>query len=342
VTPGCPQVLGCFLMLTVGLLVGASTPAELNRRGVEFLKKGDYTRALEQFRAAAAVSPKEAAIQLNIGLTLYRMGRLREALQPLEASLHGPTAAQARYLRGMVLFQLGEFPAAAVELEPLRAAAAQGEQVLYMLVESHRITGNARRSQEAFLELQRRYPESALLNKLMGVAYEWQGDDTNAMGEFREALRKSPRLPDVSFAVGYLYFKQRSFAEARWWFKQELSQDACYSKAHYYLGEIESAEERYDAAAAHYRKAIKCEPRYAEPYLGLGKALERTGDVQQAVTLYRQAVRLKPQSFRGHYVLGRALRQIGERKESEAELAIAKKLGEEASERMPMLTRSQD
>jgi tetratricopeptide (TPR) repeat protein len=342
VTPGCQQVLGCFLMLTVGLLTGASTHVELNRRGVEFLKKGDYTRALEQFRAAAAVSPKEPAIQLNIGLTLYRMGRLREALQPLGNSLHGPTATQARYLRGMVLFQLGEFPAAVAELEPLRDAAAQGEQLLYMLVESYRITGNTRRSQGAFIELQRRYPESALLNKLMGVAYEWQGDDTNAMGEFREALRKSPRLPDVSFAVGYLYFKQRSFGEARRWFTQELSEDACYAKAHHYLGEIESAEERYDAAAAHYRKAIECEPRYAEPYLGLGKALERTGDVQQAVTHYRQAVRLKPQSFRGHYVLGQALRRIGEREEADAEFAIAKKLGQEASERMPRLTRSQD
>lgn len=326
-----------------GSLLSGSTPGELNQRGVEYLNKRDYGRALEQFRAAAALRPDDPAIQFNVGLTLVRMGRLREALPPLGASLaHAPSADEARYLRGTILFQLREYTSAAAAIETLRSNGRYGEQVLYMLVEGYRINGDAKRSEQAFIELKSRYPQSPLLNKLMGVAYEWQGHDPKAMEEFQEALRKNPRMPDIAFAIGYLYYKQRRYEDAREWFTKELSLDRCYAKAHHYLGQIEAASERFDASANHHRKAIECEPAYADPYLGLGKVLERSGDVALAVRHYREAVRLSPQERRGHYVLGLALRRIGQRKESEAELAIAKKLGEQDLERMPLLTRPQN
>lgn len=304
------------------------------------MNQGEYPRALEQFRAAAALRPKDAAIQFNVGLALVRMGRLREALKPLGASLaHSPSADEARYLRGMILFQLGEFSKSAAELETIRGNGRYSEQALYALVEDYRNSGDAEHSQKAFLELQQRYPQSPLLNKLMGVAYEWQGQDSNAMAEFQEALRKNPRIPEIAFAVGYLYFKQRRYEDARQWFTKELSLDPCYGKALHYLGQLEAAAEDLDLSARHYRKAIECEPGYAEPYLGLGKVLERTGDVAAAVRYYRQAIRLRPQERRGHYVLGLALRRLGQTRESEAELAIAKKMVEEQFERMPLLTR---
>jgi tetratricopeptide (TPR) repeat protein len=345
VKPGFAQAGGCVLLAFAGGLFAGPTmgAAELNQRGVDYLNKGEYSRALVQFRAAASLRPKDPAIQFNVGLTLVRMGRLREALGPLGASLtHTGSAGEARYLRGVVLFQLGEFASASSELEPLRSGERNGEQVLYMLVESSRNSGDAQRSRQAFIELETRYPQSPLLNKLMGIAYEWQGNGPKASEEFLEAYRKNPRMPDIAFAIGYLHFKQRGYEEAREWFGKELSLDPCYAKAHHYLGQIEAAAGGLPTAAAHYRRAIACEPGYSEPYLGLGKVLEGTGDVAQAVKHYRQAVKLSPRNRRGHYVLGLALRRSGRRGESDAELAIARGLGEEESERMPLLTRPQN
>jgi len=344
VNRGLLQASGLLLLLAGGLLAAdAPTAAELNRRGAEFLQQGDPARALDQFRAAAKLLPGDPSIQFNVGLALFRLGRHRDALKPLGASLdHAPSAKQARYLRGVIYFSLGEFASCALEIEGLKADAGNAEHVLYMLVESYRNAGEQRRSREAFIELSSRFPESAFLNRLMGVAYDWQGDSTKALEEFRQALRKNPRMPEMAFAIGYIHFKQRHYDEARTWFARELALDPCYAKASYYLAEIEFSQERWDEAAARFRKAISCDPAYGDPYLGMGKALEQRGDLKQALAMYREGVRLKPRDRRAHYALAVALRRDGRHKESEAEFNIARKLIDEESKRIPLLGNPQN
>jgi tetratricopeptide (TPR) repeat protein len=324
------------LLLSWACLYAADGPtaAELNRTGAEHLQKGDYLKALKQFQAAATLRPADPAIQFNVGLALFRMGRYREALAPLAESLgHAASASQARYLRGVILFQLGEFESCAREVESLRADARYGEHVLYMLVESYRNSQDAGRSRDAFVELGSRYPDSAFLHKLMGVAHEWQGDETEAIAEFRQALRVNPRMPEMAFAIGYIYFKRKEYEDARAWLGKELALDPCHSKSHYYLGEIEFALEKQDEAVARYRKAMQCDPKYGDPYVRLGMALEKKGEIEQAMKLYREAVRLMPEDMRAHYKLGLALRRSGHHDEARAELAIAKKLIDLESEK---------
>lgn len=320
--------------MIAGSLLAADlqTPAELNRSGVESLQKGDNARALEQFRAAAKLQPGDPAIQFNVGLALFRLGRYREALEPLGNSLpHAASATEARYLRGVIFFQLGAFDSCVREIESLRADTRYAEHVLYMLVESYRNANDAKRSQDAFAELASRYPDSAFLHKLMAMALEWQGDETRAIEEFQQALRVNPRMPEMAFGVGYIYFKQHRYEDARAWFAKELALDPCYTKAHHYLGEMEAAEGRFEQAAARYRKAMECDPEYGDPYIGLGMVYERRGELELAVKLYREAVRLKPNDMQAHYKLGLALRRAGLREEGDAEFAIAKKIHEEES-----------
>lgn len=310
-------------------LLAAQAPsvAELTRRGAAHLEKKEYARALRQFQAAAKIRPGDAAIQFNIGLALYGMGRYREALTPLAKALaHPPSANQARYLRGVIFFESREFDACARELEGLRADTRFGEHALYMLEESYRNLSDARRSREAFLELGTRYPESAYLHKLMGMAHEWANDDSKAIAEFKEALRVNPLLPEAAFAIGYIYFKQGNHEEARAWFGKELQTDPRSAKAHHYLGEMEYARENWDEAAARYRKAIECDARFPEPWVGLGSVFEQKGELGEAIQAFREAVRLNPKDSRARFKLGLALRRAGRTEEGDAEFAVAQEL----------------
>lgn len=315
------------------MLVGAErqpTAAEWNQEGVNWLQKGEAARALLAFQRAASLKPEDPAIAFNVGLTLFRLGRYREALSPLGRALqHPPSAAQARYLRGVIFFELRDFASCARELEPLRGEARYGEHVLFMLVESYRNLNDAGRSQQAFAELNARYPDSAFLHKLMGMAHEWQGNDSKAIEEFESALRVNPRMPEMAFAIGYIYFKQGRREEARAWFAKELALEPCSAKTHHYLGEIAFAEENLDQAAASYEKAIGCDARFGDPYVSLGMIAERRGDIGQAIRLYRQAVRLKPDDPQARFKLGSALRRAGKKEEAESELAAARRLFEE-------------
>jgi len=339
---------GSLFCAWVALLAADSrTAAQLNRSGGDHLQKGQYAKALEQFQAAAKLRPDDPAIQFNVGLALFRMGRYQEALKPLGLALpHAPSAKEARYLRGIIFFQLRAFDACARELESLRADPRYGEHVLYMLVESYRNASDAKRSQEAFVELGSRYPDSAFLHKLMGMAYDWQSNDAKALEEFQQALRVNPRMPEMAFAIGYIYFKQQKYEDARAWLARELALDPCYSKAHHYLGEMDLAEEKRDEAAARYRKAMECDPQFADPYIGLGMVLEQRGEMEQAVKMYREAVRLNPKDMRAHYKLGLALHRTGRREEGDAEFALAKNISREEEARKkkvaPPTVRPQD
>jgi len=324
-------VAGTVFLSWLGLFAADSpTATELNRSGTQRLEKGEYAAALRLFQAAAKLRPGDPAIQFNVGLTLFRMGRYREALEPLGNSLaYAASAHQARYLRGIIFFQSGAFDSCARELESLRTDPRYGEHVLYMLVESYRHSYDVKRSQEAFAELNSRYPDSAFLHKLMGMAHEWESNDTKALEEFQEALRVNPRIPEVAFAVGYIYLRQERYDEARAWLAKELVLDPCAPKAHHYLGEVDFAQEKWDASASHYRKALECNPEYGDPYIGLGMVFERKGGMEQAVKMYREAVRLKPNDARAHYKLGLAFHRTGRVEEGAAEFALAKKISRE-------------
>jgi tetratricopeptide (TPR) repeat protein len=320
----------CFSLIAAD----ARGAAELTRAGTRHLESGEFAMALEQFRAAARLRPGDPALQFNLGLALFRLGRYREALAPLKSSLaHAGSAAQARYLRGTIFFQFDEFESCSRELEPIRASGPEIEHVLYMLVESYRNSRDAERSRGAFVELGTRYPDSAFLHKLMGMAHEWQNNETKAIEEFQQALRVNPRMPEMAFAIGFIYFKQQRYEDARAWFSKELALDPCSAKSHHYLGEMDFAAEKWVQAAARYRKAIECDPDFGDAYVGLGAVLEHEGKLEAAVKLYREAVRLKPRDMRAHYKLGLALRRTGDREEGDAEFAIARKLIQEEESR---------
>lgn len=137
------------------------------------------------------------------------MGRFAESLPSVErATKHPPSAAQAHFLRGTVYFEDGDFDAAAPALEAARSHQQLGEQALYMLVEIHRLGGDAGRSQECFLELQRRFPDSAYYHKLMGAAYDAEGLFKEAAEDFQAARRVEPGMPEVAYAIGLMHCRE--------------------------------------------------------------------------------------------------------------------------------------
>jgi tetratricopeptide (TPR) repeat protein len=310
------------------------TTATLNQRGTHYLQQGDFVRALEAYQAAEKLQPADPAIQFNLGLALYRAGRLRDALGPLaKAKQAAASRRQATYLRGVILFSLNDLEACVGEIGGLREDPEYGEAVLYMLVESNRRLARAQDSQTAFVELSKRYPDSAFLHKLMGMAYESQYMYKEALQEFQAALRVNPSMPEMNFAVGFVLLKQHQLDEARPWFEKELALQSCYAPALYALGEVERKKSRPAGAEKLYRRAIACDNSYADAYLGLGMTLEELGSNAEAIQAYQEAARRAPQDSDAHYRLARALDKAGRHDEAKAEFAKVRELKKAAGEK---------
>lgn len=321
----------CRRNLALGLapLVCAAALAQTSAETGRLLEQGKYAEALPLLQQAARQNPGDASLQFNLGLALFRLNRLEDALVPLSKAAGDPKLSDdAGYLQGVALFQLGRWAESARKLESLRRHQRHGETALYMLVEAYRRTKEPDKTKQAFLDLASRYPESAYLNRLMGIAYESEGNFLKALEEFQQALTKNPQMPEIHFAIGFIHWKQQRFEDAAPYFERELSIQPCFAQAHYYLGEIYRKRGQMDKAAAGYRKAFECDSGYAGAYLGLGTLLEQQGQIEEAIAMYREYVRREPRQTDGRYRLARALQKAGRSEEAEAEFRAVKELME--------------
>lgn len=319
---------GCLMTVPFVSASPAVTAKSLNDEGMQALMAGKSAAALEKFRAAARLKPDDLNIVFNLGLCYFRMGQYEAAEPHLRRALASPVAAkQSRYLLGSSLYERGEYAKATDELERLRGSR-YAEGALYLLEESYRRSGKTELAKQAFAELAARFPDSAQLHKLLGVAYDEQGEKDQALSEFELALKADARLPEIRFAIGFLRFQKHDETEARKWLAEELQVSPCHAAAFYYLGELDREAERLAEAGAAYSAAVRCKPTYADAHLGLGVVLEKQGKTVEALGHFREAVRLTPSGHVAHFQLAKALMKAGLGQESKTEFEKARRLAE--------------
>jgi tetratricopeptide (TPR) repeat protein len=299
----------------------------LNSAAVRALAALQFKQAIELLKRAQHLVPGDAGIALNLGLACIRAGRFPDAVEPLKLAVTGPDKKDtARFLLGTAYFETRQFQLAAEQLEFVRSHPEFAENALYFLEESYRKSGNGARAEQAFLDLTKLKPDSALVHKLLGTAYDTQGRFPEALAEFQKASLSDPGLPEVRFDAGLLCLKLHDEAAARKWFEAELKLNPCYAAAHYYLGDIDRNASRWAPAAESFRRAIRCAPEYPEAHLALGIALQAQGLDTEALPVLRRAVELAPGTSEAHFHLARALAKAGRTEESRAEWKKAQDL----------------
>jgi protein O-GlcNAc transferase len=312
-----------------GDLTAQSHPGlrELNLQAARALSAGQYSNAIAPLQRARKLAPADINIAFNLGLAYVKTRRYADGIKLLEPAVSNPEfAAKARFLIGVSYYELNQLPQAAAELETLRSNPEYAGRVLYFLEESYRKSGKAASAEQAFSDLLRQYPNSALVHKLLGTAHEAQGNVQEALSEFKKAAQIDPVLPDVKFSIALLSLKQHDDAAARKWLRDELALNACYAPALYYLGETDRWADHPDAAVDSYRKAIRCAPSYGEAHLALGITLQGQGRDAEALRALRRAVELLPKKSEVHFQLARSLAKAGLAEQSRRELQKARAL----------------
>jgi len=88
--------------------------------GLVYMRRKQWSKALEMLRKAERMLPQVAGIRLNIGLTYYRQNEFLLAIPLFESVVRDqPDAPQPRYLLGQCYFFASRWADAADTLEPL-------------------------------------------------------------------------------------------------------------------------------------------------------------------------------------------------------------------------------
>lgn len=296
-----------------------------------------YREAVPLYRKALALNPAMPSLRLNLGLSLFKSGALKEAIQTFTPLLKSepsssPGALRLATLIGMAHYGLGEYAAAVPYLE--QATAADTQNLPFRLALAH----SCLRSQQyqcvldVYHQILTLNAESAEADMLAGEALDEMKDPVGATVQFRAAVKQDSRLPDAHFGLGYLLWGQLQFEEAVQEFHAELANNPDHAQALAYLADSEMRLSHPEAASPLLEKAVRIDPRIELAHLDLGILYSDAGRKNDALGEFTIAEKLSPNDQSVHWRLARFYQAIGKINEAKVEFDKTRSLQKAADE----------
>jgi Tfp pilus assembly protein PilF len=296
-----------------------------------------YTTAVPLYRKALEINPTMPDLRLNYGLSLFKSGALKEAVQtftPLLRTLPpaSPETIRVTTLIGLAHYGSGEYAAAVPFL--MKATAADPQNLPFRLALAHSCLWSKQFQcvLDVYHQILMLNAESAEADMLAGEAYDEMKNDAGATQEFQAAAKADPKMPDVHFGYGYLLWRLMKYEEAAQEFKAELANNPQHAEAMTYLADTEIRMSEPDAALPLLEKAIRIRPTIALAHLDLGMLYVDKGRKEDALRELKEAVKLSPTDQNAHWRLARFYQSTGRKLEAKAEFDKTRSLQKASDE----------
>ncbi len=298
--------------------------------GVVYMRRKQWTKALEMLRKAEHLLPREAGIRLNIGLAYYRQNEFLKAIPPFESVVRDqPSALQPRHLLGLCYFFGERWADAANTLEPLWAQESGQLSYLYVLsIAAHR-AGKKELDDRATAQLIKAGEGSPEFHLFMGKAHLNLEQYDMALADIQAAAAANPSLTFVHFNLGLTYLKKQNYEHARDEFLQDAAVEPDLALNYDELGDVYSLLQQDGEAEKCYREALGRDPRLVNSHLGLAKIYQREGKYPQALSAIDAAGKLDPGRTDIHYLRGQVLIHLGRKEEGRKELETSVRIDNE-------------
>jgi tetratricopeptide (TPR) repeat protein len=190
-----------------------------NNLGILYQQRGDYPRALEQFRQAIRLQPDYAAPHTLMGASLLATGKTREAALELERAVKLQPREPLSRLQLARAYERAGNPAGVVDqFRALRELAPQDPEYAYQLGSAY-----AKLSAWCYRQIQKLDPGSARVYQTLAENYRIQGKADLAVRALERAAKVDPMLPGVHLTLAQVYLEQAKVSEARQAVEQELA-----------------------------------------------------------------------------------------------------------------------
>jgi tetratricopeptide (TPR) repeat protein len=283
-----------------------------------------YTEAVPLYRRALALNPAMPGLRLNLGLSLFKSGALKEAIQTFTVLLNGeppssPEALRLTTLIGMAHYGSGEYAAAVPYLKQATSADKQNLPFRLALAHSCLWSKQFQCVLDVYHEILTLNAESAEADMLAGEALSEMNDNPGAVQQFRAAVKADPREPNVHFGLGYLLWGLMQHEEAAQEFQAELANNPDHAQAMVYLADTDMRLSDPEAAPPLLEKAVRIDPGIELAHLDLGILYNDAGRKADALRELKIAEKLSPKDQNVHWRLGRFYQAAGRKDEAKVE-----------------------
>lgn len=303
------------------------SPNNLNAHanlGVLLFFQKDYRNAIPEMRKALELNPDLTKIQALLGIAEKRTGDSAAAQKDLEQAFPRLTDIKVQKEAGLELVELesaqGELTTALSVTEKLQSLLPGDPQILFVAYEiSEQVT------YKTLLSMLAVAPESAEMHMMMAGELVRRGDHTNAIAQYREAIRLNPNLPGVHFELAEQLRASSDPGlneQAADEFKAALQVNPYDEGAWRELGEMQAAKGDFQGAQQDYKKALALRPNDADAETDLAIALISLNRSNEALPLLERAEKDDPTNMAAHYRLSLLYRRAGRTKDSEREMEL--------------------
>jgi tetratricopeptide (TPR) repeat protein len=214
------------------------------------LENSKPDEAVEAYKQAAILDPKDVEPRLSAGALLEKENRFADAEQEYkQASAIDPASSDA--LTGM----------ATIYMRGQRFADA--EDILRQITAMH--------------------PEDVSARMQLGRILLIIGKNDDAISELQAALKLDPENSNVQFDLGDLYLRGKKYNQAEALYRSMLATKPDNAELHHYLGVTLLKQRKYPEAQQEFLTAVKLKPDFGEAYGDLATAADENKNYELAI-----------------------------------------------------------
>ncbi len=301
--------------------------------GVCLAHQNRFGEAIEEYKKALAISPRDGQTNFNLGLAYFKLGDLQHAITPLKTAQTAMPQAQEQLsvLLGMSYYGTGKHKDAIPYLEAAGKDKPDNAELQLVLAKSYLLAKEYDKAKQQFQTMLEHDPNSPQVHMLLGEAYDGLGKRDAAWEEFRTAAQAGA-IPDAHFGLGYMLWRDKHYGEAAGEFRQELATNPKHHTALAYLGDVllKSGDMAAASKTIHESIAIKDDLWITHYDLGIIAASEKSYVL--AVEQFKRALAINNKRPEIHYHLAQAYKAVNKNEEAQKELRIVSSLHAKESE----------
>ena len=286
------------------------------------LARGQYERAIAEFRRAAAGDPLIVDPAAASGLTVrafaaLRQGRVADARSLLEQSGPPRDSSEAHRLLGLVYWAQSEYDRSIAALTTAIGISPRDERARLALARVLNAAGRDADAEHALLETVRLLPDSVLAHWWLTLAYEQSHRPAEARLEVEQVTAATDfGQSQLRAAIGRFAFGAADGPAAIDAFTRAVRANPNDPAMHRLLATALLQQDRVDEALAEFVAVLLIDPLDATAHAGVGRILVQTERDADAVTALQRATDLAPGDGETRYALASALERLGRREEA--------------------------
>ena len=290
----------------------------------ELAGKGHLDAALAQLNQLAAGTPEPAGVERLRGLIFYQKEQFPQAIDAFtKAAAQHPDDHEATEMHGVSLFRLGRIQEAIPLLEKgrvgVQSANVDPDYVLALCYADVQRYDDARHAFAAQYGFPPDSPEAYLLAGRLFLRRELRDE---AGIEAAKALELNPSLPLAHELLGEVALSRADVPTAIREFEAERKINPLNPDLYDRLGDAYLRAGQYIDAQQALNRAVLLEPQATGPYILLGETFLRLKQPIQALHYLDHAVRMDPSNYVTHNLLGQAYKATGQLEEANREFKL--------------------